>query len=309
MAKDMHGHIGDFLVYLDVERNASPNTRLSYERDLGQFVAFLNEDGRKASPDEVREEDVTAFVYRLHGVVKKSSIARKLSSIRSFFSFLVKKEALEKNPAALVPTPKADKFLPSVLTAEEAEALVTAPGKGGKKDKKDKKEHAVLRDLAILETLYSTGIRVSELTGLDMKDVDLPGGLIKVLGKGGKERICFLGSYAASSLGAYMRGVRAGAAGNAPVFAGAGGKRLAQRTVQRLVKACVEKSGINKDPTPHSLRHSFATHLLDAGVDLRAIQEMLGHSKLSTTQRYTKVGISSIMAAYDKAHPRAKTGK
>jgi len=204
-----------------------------------------------------------------------------------------------------VPTPKADRFLPSVLTAEEAEALVTAPGKGGK----DKRKQAVLRDLAILETLYSTGIRVSELSGLDMGDVDLVEGTIKALGKGGKERICFLGSYAAGSLGAYIKECRAGASWDAPLFLGRGLGRMTQRTAQRVVKACVKKSGINKTPTPHSLRHSFATHLLDAGVDLRAIQEMLGHSKLSTTQRYTKVSISSIMAAYDKAHPRAKSGK
>lgn len=305
MTKDMQGCIGDFLVYLDVEKNASPNTRFSYERDLAQFVSFLNGAGGATYPADVREEDVTAFVYRLHGVVKKSSIARKLSSIRSFFSFLVKKEALAKNPAALVPTPKADKFLPSVLTAEEAEGLVTAR----RSEMQDKKKRTVFRDLAVLETLYSSGIRVSELTGLDMKDVDLTEGTIKVLGKGGKERICFLGRYAAGSLGAYVKEARAGAAGDAPLFLGRGVGRLTQRTVQRVVKACVKKSGINKTPTPHSLRHSFATHLLDAGVDLRAIQEMLGHSKLSTTQRYTKVSIAAIMSAYDKAHPRAKSGK
>ncbi|MBI5969542.1 MAG: tyrosine-type recombinase/integrase [Deltaproteobacteria bacterium] len=334
MTKDIHGCIKDFLVYLDVERNASLNTRLGYERDLGQFVLFLK-SGSTADPEEVREEDVTAFIYKLHGVVKKSSIARKLSSIRSFFSFLVKKEALAKNPAGLVPAPKADKFLPSVLTAEEAEALVTAPGKPGKGDKGGKnppaparspiklvpacskrgtpgdklKPGTVLRDLAVLETLYSSGIRVSELIGLDMKDVDLTEGTFKALGKGGKERICFLGRYAAGSLGAYMKSERAGAAGHAPLFTGRGKGRMTQRTVQRVVKRHVEKSGINKTPTPHSLRHSFATHLLDAGVDLRAIQEMLGHSKLSTTQRYTKVGIAAIMAAYDNAHPRAKSGK
>jgi integrase/recombinase XerC len=250
----------------------------------------------------VNEEAVRAFVYWLYKDCKKITIARKLSSIRSFFRFLVKKGYVKSNPALLIPTPRAESFLPSVLTVEEASALVEAPKKAAESLAPG---GAAIRDLAILEVLYSSGIRVSELTGLDLKDVDLSTGALRVLGKGGKERIAFLGSLATSSLTAYLK-ERIGADG--PLFTGTRGGRICQRAVQRLVKKYVLASGILKTPTPHSLRHSFATHLLDAGVDLRSIQEMLGHSKLSTTQRYTRVGIQSLVEAYDRAHPRAKIG-
>lgn len=289
-----------FIQYLEVERNASPHTRLAYEGDLGQFFAFLNEEFKGvAEPGLVTEAMVTAFVYRLHRGAGKSSIARKLSSIRAFFRFLVKRGAIRADPALLVPMPKADKFLPAVLTAEETAALVDAP-KTGKPD-----AAAHVRDLAVLETLYSSGIRVSELTGLDLSDVDLDAGAMRVMGKGGKERMAYLGGLAAESLRAYIGKARGGVATPA-LFIGARGGRMNARAVQRLVRRYAEKSGIDKTPTPHSLRHTFATHLLNAGVDLRAIQEMLGHSKLSTTQRYTKVGIANMMEAYDNAHPRAK---
>lgn len=293
--------VAEFMDYLAVERNFSPHTRAGYESDLGQFREFLLEDGRWASePSGLTEAAVTAFVYRLHGKCRKVSIARKLSSIRSFFRFLVRKGHASSNPAELVSTPKIEKYLPAVLTAEEAKSLVEAPAlrQEGKADNRN-----ALRDLAILEVLYSSGIRVSELTGLDMKDVDLAAGTLRVLGKGSKERIAFLGEFARGSLGEYMlqRGALEG-----PVFLGKGGRRMTPRAVQRLVKECTAKSGIAKDPTPHALRHSFATHLLDAGADLRSIQELLGHAKLSTTQRYTKVGIQKMMEAYDSAHPRAK---
>ncbi|CAG1066835.1 Tyrosine recombinase XerC [uncultured bacterium] len=293
---------GEFMDYLAVERNYSVHTRAGYESDLRQFYEFLKEEGRwgeEPAPTDVTEAAVTSFVYRLHGGCRKVSIARKLSSIRSFFRFLIRKGLAASNPAELVATPKAEKYLPAVLTAEEAKSLVEAPAlrhKGGE-------DRNALRDLAVLEVLYSSGIRVSELTGLDMKDVDLGAGTLKVLGKGGKERMAFLGEYAKGSLKAYIekRGAEPG-----PVFLGKGQKRMTPRTVQRLVKGSSALSGITKDPTPHALRHSFATHLLDAGADLRAIQELLGHAKLSTTQRYTKVGIQKMMEAYDSAHPRAK---
>lgn len=303
-----------FLQYLEIERNASFNTRLAYERDLNQFFAFLKETGRSLGPDNapsaglVTEGCVTAFVYRLYEArEKKTSIARKLSSIRSFFRFLVRRGLVEANPAELVPTPKADKFLPAVLTVDEAAALVGAPSAEAK-IKSGVDEKTLLRDLAVLEVLYSAGIRVSELTGLDIKDVDLSAGTIRVMGKGGKERIAYLGGLAAGSLKSYIdrgRGMDCGRA----LFTGgkAGGRvgRMTPRTVQRLVKKYAVASNLNKTPTPHSLRHTFATHLLDAGVDLRSIQDLLGHSKLSTTQRYTKVALATMMEAYDKAHPKA----
>lgn len=293
--------------YLSVERNASINTRLGYLRDLKQFEGFLSLGGALTAENDgfallsVTEADVTAFVYWLHGGCKKVTAARKLSSVRSFYRFLLRKGRIKVNPAELVPTPKVEKCLPPVLSVEEAECLVQAPatvdnaGGGGA-------FKTMLRDLAVLEVLYSSGVRVSELTGLDLDDVDLGEGVVKVLGKGGKERIAYLGSHALSSLGAYLR-LRGGAQG--PLFTGHRAGRLTPRSVQRLVKRYVLASGINKTPTPHALRHTFATHLLDAGVDLRSIQEMLGHSKLSTTQRYTRVSAASLMQAYDRAHPRA----
>lgn len=293
--------VAEFMDYLAVERNYSSHTMAGYESDLRQFREFIYEDGRFGEdPLRLTEAAVTSFVYRLHGISRKVSIARKLSSIRSFFRFLVRKGYTSTNPAELVATPKIEKYLPAVLTAEEAKSLVEAPAMKteGRADDRN-----ALRDLAILEVLYSSGIRVSELTGLDMKDVDLASGTLKVLGKGSKERVAFLGEHAKSSLAAYF-GERGGHDG--PVFVGRGKKRITPRAVQRLVKACTVKSGIAKDPTPHALRHSFATHLLDAGADLRAIQELLGHAKLSTTQRYTKVGMQKMMEVYDSAHPRAK---
>ena len=299
--------IEDFCTYLRVERNASVNTRLGYRRDLGQFHRFLTGSGHllegAADIESVDEEAVRAFVYSLHEGCKKVTVARKLSSIRSFFRFLIKKRYVSVNPAASLPTPRAESFLPSVLTVEEATALIEAPKKAGAKSPKTAK-----RDLAILEVLYSSGIRVSELTGLDLKDIDLPAHSVKVHGKGGKERIAFLGSLAADSLKAYLaeRGMAGEVGVQGPLFLGARGSRITDRVVQRLVKKYVLSSGILKTPTPHSLRHSFATHLLDAGVDLRSIQEMLGHAKLSTTQRYTRVSAESMMEAYDRAHPKAK---
>ncbi len=295
-------HVDDFIRYLEVERNASLNTRLSYLRDLREFEAFLNSSGIAFDVKAIKEPDITAFVYRLFRDHKKATIARKLSSIRSFFRFLSRKGLVEANPAELVPTPKVEKYLPPVLTGEEAGLLVEGPKKTD--------SPTALRDLAILEVLYSSGIRVSELTGIALKDLDLEAGTIKVLGKGNKERIAYLGDYAKDSLKRYIDGERRAVEPGAPLFAGKGGDgRVAVRTVQRLVKKYAAASGIDKTPTPHALRHSFATHLLDAGVDLRSIQEMLGHSKLSTTQRYTRVSMKSMTEAYDKAHPRAKLEK
>ena len=303
--------IEDFCIYLRVERNASVNTRLSYRRDLSQFHRFLVDSGHftegATGVDQVDEEAVRAFVYSLHNSCKKVTVARKLSSIRSFFRFLVKKKYLQSNPAASLPTPRAESFLPSVLTVEEATALIEAP-RIAELGSRAKASATAKRDLAILEVLYSTGARVSELTALDLKDVELLALSVKVKGKGGKERIAFLGRLAAKSLKAYLveRGIASEVGAEGPLFLGARGARITVRVVQRLVKKYVLSSGILKAPTPHSLRHSFATHLLDAGVDLRSIQEMLGHVKLSTTQRYTRVSAESMVEAYDRAHPKAK---
>ncbi|MBI5236302.1 MAG: tyrosine recombinase XerC [Deltaproteobacteria bacterium] len=308
MENDMRTDVAGFLGYLDLERNSSRHTRSAYGADLRQFIAFLESsclclDNGVAKASLVTSDVVTRFARDLHTCVKKVSIARKLSSIRAFFRYLVKNKRISSNPASLVPTPKAEKFLPTVLSVEETICLINAPEKTAKKANS---AISVLRDLAVIETIYSSGIRVAELTGLAMKDVDLASGTIKVIGKGNKERMAYLGSYARQSLAAYISRARHKAVAAAPLFAGNNGKALTERTAQRLVKRHGEASGITKTPTPHALRHSFATHLLDAGVDLRTIQELLGHAKLSTTQRYTKVGIAGLMAAYDAAHPKAK---
>lgn len=296
----MRSLIAGFISYLEVERNASINTRLGYSRDLDHFCRFLGSTRGGAEPgaEAVVEADISAFAGALHMRCKKITAARKLSAIRSFFRFLVRKRLLDKNPAEFVPMPRVEKTLPPVLTVEEVQCLVEAPA--------GSVAFTALRDLAILEVFYSSGIRISELTGLRMKDVDLDGATIRVLGKGGKERIAYLGSYALGSLKAYIDRDRLGAGRDEPLFIGRGKGGVSQRSVQRLMKKYVVESGIDKTPTPHGLRHTFATHLLDAGVDLRSIQEMLGHSKLSTTQRYTRVSVASLMDSYDKAHPRAR---
>lgn len=302
----MLGLIDDFIGYLKVERNVSPHTRESYLMDLRRFEGFLKDaklclTGSEADVSQVDEDIVRSYIRHLYGKCRKASIARKLSAIRSFYRFLIVKGLLKANPAEAVSSPKLEKFLPSVLTVEEAGELIESvarKGAGGLD---------VLRDRAVLELLYSSGIRVSELIGLDMEDVDFNSGTMRVLGKGSKERLAFIGTRADAAIRAYLSARGKAASGvRGPLFEGRSGKRLSARTVERIVKRHVALSGINKSPTPHSLRHSFATHLLDAGADLRSIQEMLGHSNLSTTQRYTKVSIEGLMEAYDKAHPRAK---
>lgn len=302
----MLGLIDDFIGYLKVERNLSPHTRESYLMDLRQFEGFLKDSklcltSSGIDVSQVDEDIVRSYIRHLYGKYRKASIARKLSAIRSFYRFLIVKAVLKTNPAGAVSSPKVEKFLPSVLTVEEAGELIESVAhKGaGALD--------VLRDRAVLELLYSSGIRVSEMTGLNMEDVDFNSGTMRVLGKGSKERLAFIGKKAHTALSAYLSARGKAAAGvRGPLFEGRSGKRLSTRTVERIVKRHAALSGINKTPTPHSLRHSFATHLLDAGTDLRSIQEMLGHSNLSTTQRYTKVSIEGLMEAYDKAHPRAK---
>ncbi|MEK6531546.1 MAG: tyrosine recombinase XerC [Deltaproteobacteria bacterium] len=301
--------VDEFQRYLLIEKNSSQHTVDGYLRDLTQFYGFLIESRAPASgaidPNNVEETDITGFVYRLCAASRKTTIARKLSSLKSFFRFLLKKGLVKANPAGLVPVPKSEKYLPIVLSVEEAGSLMHAAKVNAAR------QGEALRDLAILEVLYSSGIRVSELTGANLKDVDLESGTIRVLGKGGKERIAFLGSFAKQSLGVYIKNAgQCNEGPDAPVFIGRTGKngacqRISQRTVQRIVRRYSALSGIAKHPTPHALRHTFATHLLDAGVDLRTIQEMLGHARLSTTQRYTRVSIEGIARAYDRAHPRA----
>ena len=342
----MEGYRKEFARYLSVEKNASRHTIESYLRDITQMEDFFKEkvfclDGGEVDTGKIDENAIRQFLGYIYKDHKKVSVARKLASIKAFFKFLVKKGFLQKNPAELISYPRIEKYLPTVLSVDEAKGLVEAGqtiaekrGKWERGKRRNQLTHSpirrlpdslvILRDRAILEVLYSSGIRVGELAGLNVDDIDLSLGIIKVLGKGNKERLAILGEKAKEALKAYLvkksevrslplqavsRGQKS-EEGDEPVFLGARGERIYPRAVQRLVKKNALKGNIAKKPTPHSLRHTFATHLMDAGVDLRTIQEMLGHASLSTTQKYTKVSVQRLMEIYDKAHPRAKkTGK
>ena len=293
----MRRHIFDFLQYLKHEKNVSPHTERSYLSDLDQFFDFLG----PAELVAVDHQFLRQFVGHLIKLdVRKSSIARKLSTLRTFFKYLNREGVLTANPARLVSTPRREKRLPAVLSADDAQRLMEAP-----QGKKTGDLGVELRDRAVLETLYSTGIRASELIGMNHEDVDGHDGLIRIRGKGRKERIVPVGHKALDAIDAYIRSKPAGAEPSA-VFSGPTGKRLTARTVQRILENYRKKLGLQQKASPHTLRHSFATHMLESGADLRAIQELLGHASLSTTQRYTHLNLDSLMDVYDKAHPKAR---
>jgi len=322
-----------FLEYLRVVRNSSPHTVLNYGKDLKQFLAFLSPPGAKPPAlSKIDHTIVREFVGHLHDLgLEKTSVARKLAALRSFFKYCVREGILKENPARLVPTPKLPKRLPSVLSAEEmndflnhlatiGSASGSLPSPGTPKPataRKRRDDEALLlrRDRAMLELLYAAGLRVSELTGLNLVDIDQRERVLRVRGKGNKERIVPYGSKAQESLENYwpVRDQLLESAsqrqGPAPhpeaVFLNYAGRRLTQRSVGRTVKKYVRLVNINWDLHPHSLRHAFATHLLADGADLRAIQELLGHQSLSTTQKYTHASIRQLMDVYDKAHPHA----
>jgi integrase/recombinase XerC len=291
--------IHQFIHYLSTEKNASPHTCRGYLTDLKEFLNFLKNSERihphrgKIGIEEADRLNIRRYLSFLHQKNKKSSIARKISSLRSFFKYLVKEELAASNPAKYVSTPKVEKPLPTVLTVDEAFRLMESPVKG-----------KGLRDRAILELLYSSGMRVGELVGLNLNQLDLDLGVVKVMGKGRKERIVPIGSKAIKALKAYLE-TRRMMDGRDPLFVNPRGSRFTTRSVGRLMKKYTEASGIFRKISPHSLRHTFATHLLDAGADIREIQEMLGHSSLSTTQRYIHLSLGKLMEVYDKAHPRS----
>jgi len=334
--------IQKYLEYLRSVRNSSPHTVLNYGKDLEQFVAYLSPPGASAPvvPD-VTHQIIREYVGHLHSQkLEKSSIARKLASLRSFFKFCVREGMLKENPARLVPTPKLPKRIPSVLSAEEMNGFLnqlaleptarsSKPVRGGQKSEAaparphgrrspDEESLLLRRDRALLELLYAAGLRVSELTGLNIVDMDRREKMLRVRGKGNKERIVPYGGKAQEALEAYwpvreqlllqnktgrLRGC--GPSHSEAVFLNYTGRRLTQRSVGRIVKKYVRLANINWDLHPHSLRHAFATHLLADGADLRAIQELLGHQSLSTTQKYTHASIRQLMDIYDKAHPHA----
>ena len=293
----MRKYIFDFIHYLKSEKNVSFHTARSYLSDLEQFADFL--DGKDAAA--IDHQTLRQFLALLmKNKTKKSSIARKLSAIRSFFKYLNREGNLSGNPARLVSTPRREKRLPSVLTADDAQRLMDAPStaKGNGRD-------SIFRDRAVLETLYSTGIRASELIGMNRDDIDRHDRLVRIRGKGRKERVVPIGQKALNAVDAYLSSKKI-SMDAAAVFTGPSGKRLTARTVQRILENYRKSLGLAQKASPHTLRHSFATHLLESGADLRAIQELLGHASLSTTQRYTHLNLDSLMETYDKAHPRAR---
>jgi integrase/recombinase XerC len=327
-----------YLQYMSSVRNASPHTILNYGKDLSQFQEYLAPPGmHPPALTAITHVIIREFVGHLHDHgLEKSSIARKLAALRSFFKYCVREGMLKENPARLVPTPKLPKRIPSVLTAEEMNGFLNRLAEMGapasrRLEPLRKVGGAVLlapglkedglflrRDRALLELLYAAGLRVSELTGLNLVDIDQKERMLRVRGKGNKERIVPYGSKAQEALDKYWdlreelllqksaaRGGRRGPAHAQAVFLNYAGRRLTQRSVGRIVKKYVRLVNINWDLHPHSLRHAFATHLLADGADLRAIQELLGHQSLSTTQKYTHASIRQLMEIYDKAHPHA----
>lgn len=290
----MKRFISKFMNYLEVEKNYSAHTLRGYGVDLGELVSFLDEK----DPKDVNHIDIRRFLAELKNRnSSKRTIVRKLSAIRSFFKFLLRENLVKANPADGVFTPKLDKKLPEFLDVEKAGRLMVSP-KGD--------DIMTLRDRAILEVLYSTGIRVSELVGMSLDSIDLVGGVVKVRGKGKKERVALLGSQAQKALREYLaKRDNFIKKQTEAVFVNKNSTRLTDRSVRRILLRYVTACGIDKRISPHSLRHSFATHLLNNGADLRSVQELLGHKNLSTTQIYTHLGMQRIKEMYEKAHPRA----
>jgi tyrosine recombinase XerC len=292
----MDVYIESFLNYLKTERNASEHTIINYSIDLHEFAGFMGKQKTKNIAD-IDYLDIRSFLAALKDRdLSKSTVARKLAALRSFFKYLLREKVLVSNPTGTVPTPKRNKTLPSFLDIKEVEHLLETPTGVGRQ---------ACRDRAILELLYSSGLRVSELVQLDVSGLDLLSGLVKVKGKGKKERIVPIGSLAIKALEGYLahRSLKAGM--RAPLFFNRANTRLTDRSVRRMIEKYRRQAGIAKHVSPHTLRHSFATHLLDRGADLRSVQELLGHESLSTTQIYTHVTTQRLKEAYDKGHPRA----
>ncbi len=289
-----------FVIYLETERRASAHTSRAYVGDLAQYAAYLAQVHAAVVPSSPAL--VRGFVARAAGSAGATSLGRKLSTLRSFYRFLVREGLAAGNPARAVATPRRPQRLPEALPEEEVAALVEAPGRA--------KDPLALRDRALLELLYASGLRVSELTGLDVGDLDLAQGLVLVLGKRDKERIVPFGRSAADALRVYLAEGRpalaATARASAALFLNRRGGRLTQRSIARRLARWVLAAGLPRHVHPHVLRHSFATHLLGNGADLRGIQELLGHASLSTTQRYTHLDWKRLAEVYDRSHPRAK---
>jgi len=306
--------ISQFIEYLDSERNFSAHTVRSYQTDLIGYCRFLATDGSTGEmstddlplPDDFPPEsemtarilaagplDVRAMLAVLRNSgLSKSTIARKLAAIRSFYRFLVRIDKLEASPVSVVRTPRQDKRLPKCLDIQQIEALLAAPDTGSLLG---------ARDRAIIETIYAAGLRVSELVSLDIEDLDEFSEVVRIAGKGKKERLCPLGSMSIAAIGHYLQMRSKPRSG--PLFVNKHGTRISARSVRRKLDKYLLEAGIDPGVSPHTLRHSFATHMLNAGADLRSVQELLGHSSLSTTQVYTHLTTRRLKEVYDKAHP------
>jgi len=291
----------DFLSYLRNARNYSSHTLRAYRQDLSQFAEYLKSSGFQSDPSRAQKLDIRGFLAHLHdAAVEKRSVARKLSTLRSFFKFLLARGRISSSPCAGIRTPRFGRPLPRFLGEQAVAELLAAP-KGG--------DFLASRDRAILETLYSSGVRVGELVALDLRDVDLIGEVIKAKGKGKKERLLPIGRPSADAISEYLAVRRATpdfvAVDADALFLNRRGRRLTDRSVARLLDKYIRIAGLQAGVSPHTLRHSFATHMLDRGADLRSVQELLGHENLSTTQIYTHVTAQRLKKAYDAAHPRA----
>jgi integrase/recombinase XerC len=302
--------IDEYIDYLKSQKGYSPHTLRSYRVDLTQFFRFLVEKRRKERDSEPRMDwestdfgEIREYLAGLFGRCKRKTIARKLSAVRSFFAFAERRGLTASNPAAEISTPRQEQYIPTYLPVDQMFSLLEMP---------DREKPLGLRDLALLEVLYSCGLRVSELAGLNLGSIDFPQRLVRVLGKGNKERIVPIGRKAAGVLRDYLEASRALREKGgmhpeqAPLFMNVRGRRLSTRSIENIVKRYGRECGLLTDISPHALRHTFATHLLDGGADLRSVQELLGHVSLSTTQRYTHVSLDKLMEVYDRAHPRSK---
>ncbi|OGS45887.1 MAG: hypothetical protein A2539_05440 [Elusimicrobia bacterium RIFOXYD2_FULL_34_15] len=285
-------NIENYIKFLKIQKNISNNTELAYRRDIKQFYNFLLNK-------KINVKDVDKYILRDYFVnilnlsKKKTTIIRKIVALRGFYKFLVKCKILKTSPMDLISAPKKESHLPDFLSIEETKLLLSAP---------DASNLLGLRDKAILELFYSSGIRISELTGLDRENVDFFSGIVKVMGKGSKQRLVPVGDTALDAIRKYIKMRKDSFSA---LFIDYRLKRLSARWIQKMIHNYLKKIGILKKITPHSLRHTFATHLLDAGCDIRSVQEMLGHKNIATTQIYTHVTATKMKKIYDKVHPRA----
>ncbi|KSU85650.1 site-specific tyrosine recombinase XerD [Fictibacillus enclensis] len=296
----MKDHVQDFIHYLIVERGLSKNTVDSYRRDLEQYALYMEKVERIDAIGKIQRANIVGYLLHLKENGKAATtIARNIASIRSFHQYLLREKISDADPSVHIETPKTERKLPKVLSMKEVEALLDVP---------DSYHPFGMRDKAMLELLYATGIRVTELVSLDQSDVHLSMGFLRCLGKGNKERIIPLGKMAASAIQVYLESGRPalqkGKSGNA-LFLNHHGNRLSRQGFWKILKHLAQKANIEKELTPHTLRHSFATHLLENGADLRAVQEMLGHADISTTQIYTHVSKTRLKDIYAAYHPRA----